>query len=198
MSFSTARAGRSNSITSFVCRRGSWCWKPRPSAERSRANSILRFGHSARPAVSSSMDWPIRCCAEPGARVGVGGFSGRPAGADMRLRCLGRPSAVCTGDRGRGRFRSRSTVGAVDFLCRAEPARTRCGVAAARARGGEERWPPCDARGLRAPPAGRVPGSASGVISWAPGICLDAPKWICRDGVSHGVKTALFPLSLTG
>ncbi len=71
--------------------------------------------------------------AEPGACTGIGGFSGRPAGADMRLRRLGRPCAVCTGDRGRGRFRSRSTMGAVDFLCRSEPARPRCGVAAARA-----------------------------------------------------------------
>ena len=107
---------------------------------------------------------------EPGACMGVAGFSRRSAGADMRLRRLGRPSAVCTGDRGQGRFRSRSTMGAVDSLCRTEPAHSRRGVAAARARGGEEPRPPSDARGLRAPPPGRIPGSASGVISRVPGI----------------------------
>ena len=47
---------------SFVCRRGSRCWKPRPWAERSRANSILRFGPSGLSAVSRSAGWPIRCC----------------------------------------------------------------------------------------------------------------------------------------
>ena len=41
---------------------GLWSWKRRPSAGRSKANSILGRGHSARPAVSSSVGWIIRCC----------------------------------------------------------------------------------------------------------------------------------------
>ena len=36
MSFSGVRDGRSNSMTSFVCHRGLWSWKRRPSAERSK------------------------------------------------------------------------------------------------------------------------------------------------------------------
>ena len=109
--------------------------------------------------------------AEPGARMGVGGFSGRPAGADTRFRRLGRQSAVCTGNRERGRFRSRSTMGAVDFRCRGDPARSRCGVAADRARGGEEPRPRCAtheayARRRR----GGVRDSAADVIARAPGM----------------------------
>jgi len=65
--------------------------------------------------------------------------------------------------------------GAVDFLCRAEPTRSRCGVAAARARGGEERLSPRSARGVCAPPTGGVPASSTGVIACAPGI-LRAPR----------------------
>lgn len=47
----------------------------------------------------------------------VEGFSGRSAGADMRLRGLGRPRSVCARDRRRGRSCPGSIMGAVDFLC---------------------------------------------------------------------------------
>jgi hypothetical protein len=59
--------------------------------------------------------------AEPGACAGGRRFSGRSAGADMRLRRLGRPRSVCTGDRGRGRSRRGFVMGAVDFFAEPNP-----------------------------------------------------------------------------
>ena len=130
--------------------------------------------------------------AEPGACPGGRWFSGRSAGADMRLRGLGRSSSVCAGDRGRGRFPRGSVMGAVDFLCRAEPARSRCGVAAARARGGEERRPPCGARGVCAPPAGGV-ASAAAVIAWTPGILGRLEGRLSRRDVGRDKKLPPVP-----
>jgi hypothetical protein len=56
------RGGRSSSITSFVSARESSCWRPRPSAERSPANSTRHFGHSAPPPVSRLAGWTTQCC----------------------------------------------------------------------------------------------------------------------------------------
>ncbi len=104
------RGGRSSSITSFVYPRGSWCWKPRPSAEGSPANSPRQSGHSAPPAVYRSAGWTIQCCrtrrmsapsmvfwAVCGCRYAV--TWSRPVELGLRRRSRARsfPSGICHG-----------------------------------------------------------------------------------------------------
>src|SRR6516225_4191553 len=142
MSFSRGRDGRSSSITSFVYPRASWCWKPRPSAERSpgELDAPVWTQRTAGGVEVGRLDNPVL---QNQAHVrAVEGFLG-----ELRVPICGYVVSA-----GRARFAPEIADAVVSLgdlswvlsisFAEPNPRVLDAGVAAARARGGEERRPP--------------------------------------------------------
>jgi hypothetical protein len=148
--------------------RGSSCWRPRPSAEGSPANSPRQSGHSAPPAVYRSSGWTIQCCrtrrmsapsmvfwAICGCRYAVTWSRPVELGLRRRSRTRSFPSGICHGC---CRFLLQSRTRAFSMRRGGGSSARRRRAAAARS-----------ARGVCAPPTGGV-ASAAAVIACAPGV----------------------------